>query len=518
MDKLFGWLKRIYDKYKFALYSSFILSFLTHLYFFTKRLGNEDDLNHLSFAFRSLGSGRWSTGTFFTGNFVLPIVNFVLILIVLAIVTVIICDLLKLKSKKSMFFVSALISSFPSLAMSFSYVFMIEIYMLALLFAVLAVYVTSKFKYGFVFGGILAGCSLGHYQSYLGIASALSIVYLIKMVIDKADSKNVITMAIKLFAMGIIGTIVYFLILKIYLNIFDVSLSGYKGSDKMGIPPLEMWPNLIKRTYLHFIGYFLGMTFVVSSKAFVIIKIILIVLCAYLLAYIVVQEKIYKNKFNLILLIFFVMFAPLAINIIDFMAYSTQLSVLNIYQFVIAYVLVVYIFDKYFDLYKKKNKMNDIIYVTVTFLILSIFWQNFTITNRYYLKNEEFYEYTYALNNRLLSRIENTEGFDYDMPVLITASDESKFKEILFDNYYWKDIFFYDQALWGRFIGYEDLYYFSNDKKIIRYLNNMLGFDLKEIEDDEKTAIIESNDYKDIGSWPAKDCIKIIDGILVVNF
>lgn len=58
-------IEEFYNKYKCALYSSFIFTFLTHFYYFSKRLSNEDDLSYLLFNDSALTSGRWSKGILF---------------------------------------------------------------------------------------------------------------------------------------------------------------------------------------------------------------------------------------------------------------------------------------------------------------------------------------------------------------------------------------------------------------------------------------------------------------------
>lgn len=87
MKKIMKLLKELYDKYKYSIYSSMIFIFLTHFYFFSRRLANEDDLSYLIFKDFALTSGRWNNGTLFTTSLMLPSVNFILVIIILAIIT-----------------------------------------------------------------------------------------------------------------------------------------------------------------------------------------------------------------------------------------------------------------------------------------------------------------------------------------------------------------------------------------------------------------------------------------------
>lgn len=516
MEKIINYFKYMYEKYKTALYSSVILTLLTHIYFFTSRFGNEDDLNFLSFTNNTLSSGRFMLGNYFTGNTITPMINFLFAIIVLAVVSIIICDLLKIKNKKSMIFISAILSTFPSLAMSFSYLYMVEVYMSALVLSTLAVYITVKFKYGFIIGGLLLSLSLGNYQSYIGIATALSTIYLIKLLIDGSNAEDVLKLFMKLLLMGIIGVVLYFVILNICLNVFNTSLSSYKGADSMGLPPINQWIFLIGRTYYHFIGYFLGISFFKSNIFYTIVKCILLLLIVIVFIRILRKNKIFKNRLEIVMLLILCALLPLAINIVDFMAYKTDLSILNIYQYSMIYILAIFLIDKFIN--DKHKKYNYFTVGVVFVLLFCICYQNFEITNNYYYKIEEFNDYTESFNNRLLARIENTNGYDYTMPIIITGIKNSEFYKKLYDLDPWKDIVYYDQGLWGgRYIGYADLYYLENDDKIFELINNQLGFELVQATDEQKQEIIESNDFLEMDSWPSSKAIKIIEGVLVIK-
>ena len=133
IKKLFNYLKLMYDRYKYAFYSAIFFTFISHVYFFVKRLGNEDDLNFISFASGTLSSGRWTKGSLFTGEMLVPMIKFVFAIVVITLVSVMICDMFNIKKKSSMIITSLILATFPSLAISFGYLFMVEIYLSALI-------------------------------------------------------------------------------------------------------------------------------------------------------------------------------------------------------------------------------------------------------------------------------------------------------------------------------------------------------------------------------------------------
>lgn len=512
MKNKIEYIKQTYNKYKYAIYSAIIFMIIAHIYYFIKRLGNEDDLNFISFISNTLIAGRWTKGTLFTGSMLAPMIKFVFSTIIISISSIIICNLFEINKKSTMIITSLILATFPSLAMSFGYLFMVEIYMMALILSILAIYLTIKYKYGFIIGSILIAFSLGNYQSYIGVAAALSIIYLIKMILDKKTTKEILIMLLKLLTTGILGIIIYFIILNGYLNYYNVTLSNYKGANSMGIPPLSKWPYLIARTYYHYFGYFLGYSFFKNNPIY---KILIIITSLISLIGLIINKKIYKDKYNFILLIILIMLMPFAINIVDFVAYNTNITILNIYQYCITYILSIIVIEKYINISKKSLK-NWIYTISIISLVI-IGWQNFVITNQYYYKIEKFNEYTKSLNNRLLNRIETTPGYDYDMPVMIIGQKNSQFYNKLYDTNDWNNIVTFDQGLWGRFIGYIDLYENNSDAKIIKYINNQLGLNLVSASEEERNKVLITEEYNQLKTWPSVDSVKIINNILVIK-
>ena len=510
MKKIIKELQELYDKYKYSIYSSMIFTFLTHFYFFTRRLANEDDLSYLVFKDFALTSGRWNNGTLFTTSLMSASINFVLVIIILAIISLLICDIFKIKNKKNMILISLIISTFPSLALSFSYLFMVEIYMTSLLLAVLAVWLSTKWKYDFIPGSLCIALSLGNYQSYIAVSVSLIIIYIIKEIIDKKKNKEILKDILKLLIMGILGIIIYFIILKVLLLINKTSLSNYKGANSMGLPPISEWPKLIFRTYKHFIGYFIGKSYFRVSMFESMIRILTIILTFILLINKITKEKFYKNKTNIIIFIILIVLIPFTFNIVDFMAFKADLTSLQIYSFSSLYLLIILILDK-----TKPNYLNTII----TILIIAIGTMNLITINKYYFKQETYYKYTENLNNRLLNKIESTEGYYYGIPIIFKGEINSNFYKELNTLPNTNDNITFDQSLWGgKYIGYADLFTYNNDNKIFKMINNEFGVYLNRATDEERDKIKDSKEYNDMKSYPEKNSIKIIDGILVVNF
>ena len=310
--------------------------------------------------------------------------------------------------------------------------------------------------------------------------------------------------------MGIVGVGLYFIILNILLKTNNLVLSDYKGANSMGIPPIGEWPKQFIRTYKHFLGYFLGFSYYKTPIIETVIRIGMLLLSFIILVIKIFKDKIYKNRLNFIILIISIAIIPLSFNIVDFMAYKTELSSLQIYNYVMLYILCIFIIDNA----KKIKVMTNLIVC----LLIIISYINFIDINRHYTKLETVYNYTENLNNRILTRIESIEGYNQEIPVMFIGIAQSEFYNKLYNFPSLNDKLTYDQTLWGgKYIGYADLYSYNNDKKIFKMINHQFGVELKRATDEERENVINTAEYKKMSNYPTKDSIKLINGIIVVK-
>jgi len=338
----------IFNKYKTVLIWTFIFTALTHIYFFVGRFANEDMLGYLSKAPAELGLGRYFYGT--SEFFILPVVIFLIVFIEVALTVILLLELFNIKDKIFGIIIAAFVVTFPSWSYSFVYAFLWDTYSLALLTAVLGVYCTNKRKYGFIIGAFFAACSLALYQSYIAVSMTLSLIILICELYDK-DIKSVIIKALKLAAFGIAGFILY----RIGIWAFGIEFRAYKGVDSMGRIPLNMLPELIKRTYESFVRFFIGNNFGLKEVRFFYVPLFITVVYMADMIFSVVMLKLNSDKkvkwANKIFIAVILLLSPLAIDFIDFVGAETSASNLNSYAFVFVLILPVILFLKY------KNKV-----------------------------------------------------------------------------------------------------------------------------------------------------------------
>lgn len=492
-----------------AFLSAVISGFFCHLGFFINRWANEDSFFNLEVEKNMISSGRWMPGNILS-EYTSPIVLFIIVLISLGLIAIMIEKMFKIEKTSHIVITSSLISTFPILALSFGYTFMIERYMLGLVLAVLSVYLVDYKKHSWILGSIFLAISLGYYQSYITVAIILSMLKIIQYILtENKNFKDNIKYAIKYILMGICGIGLYLLITKLVCFFTAIPLSGYKGIDTMGsLPPLSKIPFLAARTYLHVLYFFLGSEFI---RPFWYARIPQIILCALdviFLGIITCKNKIYKDKKTLSFLIILILLLPLGLNILDFILYNSNISSLNLYQFVFVLIMPFILLESVNFKYKK---------VLTTFsLILAILvvWNNFSISNLYYNKINDYNTSTMLLTNRIYDRLESTGNINKDTKVLL-INRYGIYGDLKKDDGYNEHILL-DQGLWDRYIGYSVMPE-ADDYKFNLLVQNLIGVSLKKVTREERLEIMSTNEFESMPSWPDRDSIKYIDDVLVVK-
>ena len=172
-----------------------------------------------------------------------------------------ISDLFCLEDKKVSFLISALFISSTAVCVSLSYRYMSPIFGFAFLLSVLAVWVvikTDKVVLPVLLGSFMVALSMGAYQAYLGCTCLIIVGYLLwQLYCTDIQWKQIGIYFGKSTAMVLIGGILYVLLLKIHLIVFQTSMSNYNGADTYSLlNSVKKLPVTIKNAYSMFVMYF----------------------------------------------------------------------------------------------------------------------------------------------------------------------------------------------------------------------------------------------------------------------
>ena len=184
--------KRIDHRHVSAFLWTFCIGLLIHLPVMIADYPNHDGLASIYFDQNMITSGRWflTVACGFSSYYSVPWVIGLLGLLFLGLASVVLTELLELKSSVSAALCGGMLAAFPALASTFAYVFTLDGYMLALLLAMLSVLLTKKTKWGFLPGALCLALSLGTYQAYLPFAILLCLWQVMMLIVKGEWTKD----------------------------------------------------------------------------------------------------------------------------------------------------------------------------------------------------------------------------------------------------------------------------------------------------------------------------------------
>lgn len=530
---------RVSSVTKGAFFSAIVFGLLAHMVPMTGDFPNHDGLGSLYFNQDMLSSGRWflSLACGISSYFALPWLIGVLSILYIGIAAALTCAVLKIRNKYSAIVIGALMATFPALASTFAYVFTMDGYMLGLLMAVAAVYFTKKFRFGWIGGAVLLALSLGTYQAYLPVAVILSL-YAVVLILMGEDGKSVISNAdgdpdkwkgresednaktkifkiLRFLYMGILGGGLYFVILKILLKVRGVSMGAYQGgSNLVGGKSLEAATEVKMAAAYKDFAVFSVRSKVLAPNVFVWIALgILIGAALMLLLREIVKKKWYKSPVLYIAIILIALIYPVASNVVMIVMGDVTYHAIMRYQWVLIPIILIAICDllaykpEYYAAAAGRESFVKLVTWLIPVLGCIIVFCYIVTDNIGYSNLQKKYERTYAYCERLLDRIEQTDGYYPGIPIAMigVVSEEQYPKADL------------TEGVTDNLIGLSGDYLCYKGADYKHFFKAYLGADLNIISGEEIGEIYNSEEYVLMDSFPGKTSVKLVDGTIYVK-
>ncbi|MCR4617030.1 MAG: glucosyltransferase domain-containing protein [Lachnospiraceae bacterium] len=546
---------------KSAFISAFVCGLLTHMVVMVGDFPNHDGLGSLYFNQNMIESGRWflTVPCGISSYFSLPWLIGLLSLLYIAISAGLVCAILKIKSSVSAAVIGALMATFPALASTFAYVFTMDGYMFGLMLGILAVYITGKYKKGWIAGAVLLAFSIGSYQAYLPVVIILC-MYAVALIICEKETAYAVTAKGKILAilrylyMGICGGVLYFVVLKVLLKIEGVTIGSYQGGSALagagGAASTEAAVaggadaittagaeaasagliGKIASAYKDFAAFTVKSD-ILAPNVFAWTAVgVLACVAAVLLIREIVSKKWYKSAVLYIAVIVIAVVLPLATNIVMIVLGNVTYHAIMRYQWVMIPVCIVAIIDNITcskDITPVQNKEGGSkdaavskgeavskgasAYKALTWLVpicgaVLVFCYIVT-DNIGYSNLQKKYERTYAYCERLLDRIEQTDGYYKGIPIAMIGVVSE-------DQYPKADL---TEGITDNMLGLSGDYlcYKAEDYRL--FMKAYLGADLNFIVGDEMADIYNSKEYVEMDSFPGKDSVKMVGDKIYVK-
>ena len=505
MNKLKDFFK-VNDSYKCAKYSFIftlcfgILSYnLYVIYGYTNPDGIVEGLtSYINATWHITGCGRWMLPIILliSANVHMPLLTVIAYITLMWLSAFTIAKLWKIKSCTLVTLFSLIMSVNKSTIDHITTNTVAFPYAVACYLAILFVYILFEKKgiSKYIVSIICLTCSLGIYQTYIGLSACLILMTIIIKLI-KNDEKNLLKTIVDTIICAFISCALYLIILKTILLIFNLTSGGRVGDLSIS----KILKNLIPQIKNIYVSYF------VILNDYVLFKNIIYLLIGIVLIITIIISLINIDNNKKIAIIICLLLIPLASNIASLIAYNSQISSNMCFQnvliipFTLSLVKIII-----------KNKFINVICILLTLVLCWTFLVSANATFRCYQLSHDSIKYQMSL---IMDDVIHDD--DYIL-------NESKVLFVGYPN---------DKTLRENIKTYKYAYHFDEMSNIAfwedtangytynrqKYILNYFGVDIKDLSFNDYLDVINSNEFKQMPIWPVTGSIKKINDIIVVK-
>ena len=504
--------QRITPAQRAAFLACFVSGLLIHLFAFTNIIPNSDGLSRVFDPQQMTVSGRWFLhyASILNSFTQMPALIGVLSLVLLSLAAAGVVAVLSFHSRALSAFAGVLMAAFPCLGYTFLYMFTASAYCLAILLAVLAVYLAKK-------GGwlrSLAGCvllalSMGVYQAYAALAVALSLLAVFRACLNpRSDLRKTARMGFRFVGFLALGAALYYGVLQIFLAVKDLELLDYLGMNQAGGGyPVAQLPGLILSVYKQVFVFFFwpNGSNPFTTPVLAVLDLLLLLLAASCLLAAVLRRKLWREPWRMAGAVILAALLPLAAGFAQIISPFSDATPIMKYAYVCVYLAVLLTADLGLSfLPRPRGGMAAAGALAVCLAGGTL--HSATITTLPYTASAQAHRATLSYATRLLARIESCPGYTGKEEVLIIGSFPS-------DRIY-ADIPSY--ALIDHYSADRDTAAPLN-KHIYYYLNDWLNVPIPEPEEETMIAVSQSEEFQSMPLYPADGSVQLLDGRVVVK-
>ena len=420
-EKAAFWLAAAFRANKLPFLSAVIFGLFAHMYAFTNKLLNADEISALFSKGATVKSGRWGLGltSHIFPDVSMPWIYGLISLLLLSCSICLIIKIFEIRSPVLKVVLSGAIICFPAVLGNFCFMFTSAPYALAIFMAVTAVHLfKAGGKLRCAAGVLLMALSLGIYQAYISLAASFLVLLMMQSLLSGEDAKSVLKKGILYFFLLVAALGLY------YAVTFTIDLVGGQGYQEYEFTSGGGIIASLVRAYTSFIrtftdGYFGYVNSGLSQAA----HLVLMLLSLGCMAFAAIKAR---NAKNTALMLILVAIFPLSMNCMYLIASVDIIHSLVLFSFVSVYVLAAIVLDR---VQGRALILRDVASVALALIVAG----NVFYCNKVYLKMALQYENAYAFYNTLMAQIMDTPGFNTETVIDFVGSDAwgvKKFEEI----------------------------------------------------------------------------------------
>lgn len=498
------WLE-IFHRYKNIFFITLAMGLTTHMYMFTNKFINWDDLESMYHKGVTFSLGRWALSfiDILFPDYSLPWMNGLMSIVLLALSTCLIISSLKVHNRIFQIAIGAMLVSFPAITGTFSYMFTAAPYCFAILLAVFSVYLLSRYQFGFLAAILPMALSLGIYQAYISFAAALLLILAIyKIMQPQAKLPDLLWFAGKCLIFLIGSLVLYALINQIFVSIHEVQLMDYQGASSMGSYTVESILTGINDAYRYFKRLLLdGWNGIIPWQSLRIQYFVLFACAIILMLTFWIKKK--EKISNILLVLLCVALFPLAVNCMFVLGNDAEVHTLVIYGAVAMLIAPIVVIENA-QISTKANYPLMIGHAAKLMLIL-IFINNVFLSNEAYQRLELTFKNTYSFYTSLTAQIKMVPEFDENSKLALIGN---------YNGDQLPDLPYEDINLTGIANSYGLINAYSRNS----FLSTYIGFELPAATEGEITALKESEQYQTMATYPYEGSVQKINEFIVVRF
>lgn len=498
--------------YKKAFGWSFIFGLVAHLYMLVNKFPLGDDVGFSYYPNAGIGvtSGRWFLELYskFDWAYNIPSIRGTLALLFLAISFCFVVRVIGLKKESDIILCAFIFITFPYMASIFTQMYMADSYSLGVLFSCIGAYlIIHKNKVNNIAGIFLLTLGLGIYQSVIIYAIILIYFSFFNLLLKKEENKlcDRIKLVIKYAICLVASVVVYYLILQYYLHKYNTTLNSYQGISEMTHFSLGQMVASIGKAYSYFLVFISGG--VISNKLLV-LNVVLIVAFFYAIFLNARNSKIFELIFQIVMIGLY----PIVCGFIFIMAPEAHVYSLQLSQYVLMYIEMIYVIfsivrPEYEKNYRNIKQLNTAILSFVEIGCILIGFTFVTKTNKLYYELFLTYEASYSYYTQLVCDIKTNENYVNPQSTAIFVSEAS--------DEFWDSAYVPELNDFGWDINREMI---INHKSYgSDFARIYLGFDSARLSADQMEEIQFSEQYINMPVWPKEGSIQMIGDFLVVK-
>lgn len=483
-----------------ALLSTVICSFAVHGFLFTNEFFSHDSISYFTYA---TGSFSFYTGI---GRFVIPIYEMlkgdvaapwligILYILWMSLSSLLIVQLLKIRSTLGVVLISALLCSNTALTLTgATYIYCMDEYAFALFTAVAAVWFFTKGRWWIFPGVAVLIISLAVYQAYFTVAACFCFLVILQRLANGENCGKAFISGVQYLALLAVSFLGYFGTWTAICSVTGVAKRRVEESLLGG--GIQEILTLLKNANLQYVQALFDGSGVLGWLMPMVHAVLLVLLVWRLVQLLLTKELAAPNK---ILLVLLVCLMPTAFNSASILLAGSATQLMT-FAWELPYVLLVLCLES-----GEKRNWKPAVRTAALVLLCCVLWQHTVYANQVYMKKELDHTATVTVAARIIDRIELTEGY---VPGETPVAFVGRLDRNTYLNHGRDEFLELDKTV-GLWSDYSATY------NLGRYLTDYLNYPL---EWDTVTDFSQHEEVRSMPAFPAVDGIRMIDGTVVIK-